>query len=206
MSLFNQLKSKLTQAAAQVGQAGSEALVEMQLDRVRRWIEQRPPEVTDTDIINALQQIVAVDSRISPEAHRLLAEQLAAKDDVTNAIQHLQAAVDFMESDVPVTTREWIAIHLEMTDDNYLCDLYNDLAALYQRREQWQQALATAEKAIRTSDRDLTAHHTCALCLLKMGQEEKAYRMLQRARTFDAHGLVDMWIEEFQREGLLESE
>ncbi len=75
MSLFNQLKSKLTQAAAQVSQAGSEALVEMQLDRVRRWIEQRPPEVTDTDIITALQQIVAVDSRISPEGHRLLAEQ-----------------------------------------------------------------------------------------------------------------------------------
>lgn len=203
MAFFDHIKSKLTTAVSQVGKAGLEMHTEMQFDRVRRWIEDRPPEVTDREIVEALRQIARTDSRITPEAHRLLAEKLTEQGDSSAALQHLQAAIDCMTADVPVTTREWIAENRGLAEDEYLCELYTELASTYERAGQLQQAVDAAQRAVALYDRDLTPYHTWASCLFRQGLQEKAIKTLDRARTFDNFGLVDGWVQEFLRVGLL---
>jgi len=206
VSLFDRVKSALSQTASQIGQAGQEVQVEMRLDRVRRWVAATPPDITPQRIVDELQSILRTDSRVTPEAHRLLAEQLTEQGDIAGAISHLKSAASAMSTEVPVPTRDWIAEKLQLREDEYLRNIYLELAGLHQRQEDWEKALTIAELAIELDSHELTAYHTAIYSLLRMGQTDLAERMIRRAQTFDALGLVDGWAEEFVKSGLLPEE
>jgi len=201
--LLDRVKGSLSQATAQIGQAGKEIHAEMRLERVRRWLEHPSAAVTPMRVIEELEAILHIDSRVAAEAHRLLAHQLAEQGDLGRAAVHLQSAISIMTTDAPATVRDWIAEKLQLREDEYLRELYLELAALCEQQQKWEEALAAAQLALEWDARNLTAYHTAIHSLLQMGQTDHAERMILRAQTFDAAGLVEGWVEEFVKLGLL---
>jgi tetratricopeptide (TPR) repeat protein len=187
---------KATDAAQNVAGA-SEFVALPRYRRGRQVCEQGLTAENVDGVIADLEAAIKADSFFRADAHRLLGRVYEVKGRDEDALHTYRQAIEILRATPAVgPVSQWIAEEYNQHIDAFICEVYDDLAALCERLGHYEPAVWHARDCLAIDERHLPAYHILASSLVKQGRTDEARDALRRAYIHDRHGIVKEWERE----------